>query len=58
MSRKVYVELKVLLVIRADDDADIHADVLNEMDYNFASTTDKAEIEDSEILDADIVDSK
>ena len=58
MSRKVQVELKVLLTIRADDDVNIHTDVLNEMDYDFTSTTDGADIEDSEILDAEIIDSK
>lgn len=57
MARKVYVEAKVKLIVRADDDADID-NVLSEMDYSFSDTTGKADIEDTEILDWDITDSK
>lgn len=57
MARKVYVEAKVKLIIRANDDADID-EVLNEMDYSFSDTTGKADIEDTEILDWEITDSK
>ncbi len=55
--RTVFVELKVKLVIKADDDAVI-SDIINEMDYNFTDTTTTADIEDSEILEYDITDSK
>lgn len=55
--RKVYVEVKVKLIIRQDDDAKI-ADVIDEMDYSFADTTGKATIEDTEILDYEVTDSK
>lgn len=55
--RKVVVETKVKLIINADDDASID-DILNEMDYSFTDQTGKANIEDTEILDWDITDSK
>jgi len=55
--RKVYVELKVRLVIRADEGVNI-SKVVDEMDYDFQSTMDEADIEDSEILDMEITDSK
>ena len=55
--RTVFIELKVKLVIKANEDAVI-SDIIDEMDYNFTDTTTTADIEDSEILDFDIVDSK
>ncbi len=55
--RTVFVELKVKLVIKADDDVVI-GDIIDEMDYNFTDTTTTADIEDSEILDYEVVDSK
>ena len=57
MSRKVFVEVKVRLVINADEGVDI-GNVINEADYNFTSQTEGAEIEDTEILDHEITDSK
>jgi len=55
--RKVYVDVKVRLIIRANKGIDIN-EVLEEMDYDFISNTDNAEIEDTEIKDWDITDSK
>jgi hypothetical protein len=57
MSRKVDVEVKVRLSIRADDDAELGT-IIDEMDYNFSDTTTQADIEDTEILDYEVVDSK
>lgn len=57
MSRKIYVEVTTRLIIRADDDAEV-ADIINEMDYNFKDTTGKADIEDSEVLDYQVRNSK
>lgn len=57
MSRKVFVEVKVKLVINADEGVDI-GEVINEADYNFTSQTTGADIEDTEILDHEITDSK
>ena len=55
--RKVYVTVKTQLIIRADDGVDID-EVLSEMDYDFTSNTDGADIEDTEVKDWDITDSK
>jgi hypothetical protein len=58
MARKVYVNVTTQLIIRADDDQDIY-EVLQNMDYNFtASESDNADIEDTEITDWEVVDSK
>lgn len=55
--RKVYVDVTVRLIIRADDKVNIN-EVLDEMDNEFTSTTEGAEIEDTEIRDVNIVYSK
>ena len=55
--RKVYVILTTKLVITADDKVSIE-DVVNELDYSFVSTDDSAEVDDTEILDWYIDDSK
>ena len=55
--RKVYVEVRVRLVIRQDEGVET-SDVIDEMDYSFADTTGQATIEDTEILGFEITDSK
>jgi len=57
MSRKVYVTVTTRLIIRADEGVDID-EVIQEMDYDFTSQTEGAEIEDTEITDHEITDSK
>lgn len=58
MARKAYIDVTVRLTIRADDDQSID-EVLQEMDYNFtASPGTNADIEDTEITDWEVVDSK
>lgn len=57
MSRKVYVDVTVRLIINMDDGVETE-DVINELDYDFSDTTDKASVEDSEITDYEIIDSK
>jgi len=57
MSSKVTVEVKVKLVITIDDGVDV-GDVIGDMDYEFTDQTTQATIEDTEILDYDVVDSK
>lgn len=57
MSRKVYVDVKVKLIINMDEGVEVQQ-VINEMDYNFASTTDCANIEDMRIDDFQVTDSK
>lgn len=56
--RKVNVTVTVNLLIRADDDVSLFEDVLPGMDYDFKSMTDKADIEDMEILDWQVTDSR
>ena len=55
--RKVYCEVKARIIINADEGVDIE-EVLAEMDYEFTSTTEGANIVDTEIQDWDITDSK
>lgn len=55
--RKVYVELKVRLIILQDDDIET-SDVINELDFSFSDTTTKANIVDESIIDYEITDSK
>jgi hypothetical protein len=45
-----YVNATVRLIINADDEVDIH-DMLNEMEYNFTSNTDNANIIEEEVMD-------
>lgn len=56
--RKVDVDVKVRLIIRANEGQDIE-EVLENMDYDFtASPQDNADIEYTEILEWDIKDSR
>ncbi len=55
--RKVIVELKVKLIIEVDEGVDI-SNVISEMDYDFTSTMDSANIVDTEILEHVVTDSK
>ena len=55
--RKVYVNVTTRLIIRADDEQPID-EVLENMDYSFVSQSDGADIEDTEIQDWEVKDSK
>lgn len=55
--RTVNVEVRVKLVIKADDDVSINK-VMNEMEYSFIDTTTQATVEDTEMTDFDIKDSR
>ena len=55
--RKVYVKVVTRLLIRADDGQDID-EVLENMDYDFTSTNDGTDIEDTVIQHWEIIDSK
>jgi hypothetical protein len=55
--RKVYVEVKVKLILNMDDGIEV-SDVIDEMDYNFTSTTTGADVYDSTIEDHEVTDSK
>jgi hypothetical protein len=55
--RKVYLKIMCMVIVNVDEGIEI-SDIVDELDYNFVSTTDGADIVDTEILDYDIVDSK
>ena len=55
--RKMVVTVEVKLWIRADEDIEL-ATIIDELDYDFRDTTTKADIEDTEILDYEVVDSR
>lgn len=55
--RKVSVEVKVKLVMTIDDGVEV-GDIIDEMEYDFNDTTTQATVEDTEILDYEVVDSK
>lgn len=55
--RKVTVELKVKIVIHADEGVDI-GEVVNEAEYTFKSQTTGADIVDTEITGSEVTDSR
>jgi hypothetical protein len=56
--RKVTVEVKVKLVINMDEGLEV-SDVIDEMEYDFTANNEGAAyIEDMEILDHEVTDSK
>ena len=57
MDRKVYVNVTVRLIIRADEGVEIN-NVLEDMEYDFTSQTEGADIEDTEVQNWEIIDSK
>jgi hypothetical protein len=57
MSRKVYVEAKVKLILEMDDGVDLN-EVMDEMHYDFQTAYDTSEILDATIDGYEIKDSK
>ena len=57
MSRKVHVNVTTRLILTLDDGIDVDS-VISELDYNFTSGTDGADVEDTEIVDHEVTDSK
>lgn len=57
MNRKVYIDLTVRLVLDVAEGLEIE-EVINEMDYDFRSNIEYADIVDTQIKDYNIVDSK
>ena len=55
--RKVYVDVKVRLIINLDDDVSL-SEVMQEMDYGFTPQTNGAEMLLTEIKDYEVTDSK
>jgi hypothetical protein len=57
MARKVYVNVTTRLIIDVEEGVEI-GEIIQEMDYNFISNTDNADITDIEITDYEVTDSK
>ncbi len=57
MSRKVYVTIKVNVIMTIDEGTEI-GDIINEMDYDFTPSTENVTIEDTELVDFEVTDSK
>ena len=57
MSRKVYVEVKVELIINMDESVEVD-DIVNELHISLGDTTGTADLVDTEILDYEVTDSK
>jgi hypothetical protein len=56
--RKVIIEVKVKLVANMSEDEEVSS-LIENMDYNFKASPDtNADIEDTEILDYEVIDSK
>lgn len=55
--RTVEVEVKVKLTIKVDEGVEV-GNVIDEMDYSFNDTTSSAQIENTEITDYKVVDSR
>jgi len=57
MARKVYLEVKVKVILNLDDDTEV-SKAMEEVDYNFTSNSKYFDVLDTEILDYEITDSK
>ena len=55
--RRVYVEATVRIIIDMNEGIDVK-EVLDEMDYNFISKHDGADIVDTELINYEVEDSK
>ena len=57
MARKVYLEVKVKVILNLDDDTEV-SKAMEEVDYDFRSNSKYFDVVDTEILDYEITDSK
>jgi hypothetical protein len=55
--RTVHVEIKVELVLKVDEGTEI-GEVVNALEYGFSDQTGHANVEDSEILDYEVRNSR
>jgi hypothetical protein len=55
--RKVYVDVKVRIILNAEEGLEI-TDILNDMEYDLKSNTTGAEVIDTEMSDWEVTDSK
>ena len=56
-SRKVYINLTVKVIATIDEGTEVQ-DFVNELDYNISDGTGNATVEDTEIIDHEVTDSK
>ena len=57
MTRKVTIEVRTKLLICIDEGVEV-SEVMDEMDYDYSDMTGKADVENCEILDYEITDSR
>ncbi len=57
MSRKVTVKVEVKLSMTVNDGVEV-SEIIDELDYDFSDTTTQATIEDTEIIDHEVIDSR
>jgi hypothetical protein len=57
MARKVYLEVKVKVILNLDDDTTV-SKAMEEVDYSFNSNSKYFDVLDTEILDYEVTDSK
>lgn len=57
MSRKLYVDVTVRMIVIADAGTDV-SELISEMDYRFQSNTDGLDILSTEVTDFEVTDSK
>lgn len=57
MSRKVYLEVKVRLIVDMEDGVEVD-EFMSDMDYNFKSQTEGVDVVDMEIVDHEVTNSK
>ena len=57
MSRKVEVELKIKVLMVIDDGVEV-GEIVDELEYEISDTTTQATIEDTEITNYEVKDSK
>jgi hypothetical protein len=55
--RKVYLELKVKMIIHISE-GDFIYEFVDELDYEFKDTTGNVTIEDTQIIDFEVTDSR
>ena len=55
--RTVTVKVEAKLTMKVDEGVEV-SEIIDEMEYSFSDTTTKATIEDAEITDFEVVDSR
>ena len=55
--RTVTVKVEAKLIMKVDEGVEV-SEVIDEMEYSFVDTTTRANIEDAEITDYEVVDSR